>query len=59
LKSFVSNNCSNFSPEGFETALFQDGCLALRSPAKMHLCLRFKSLAMSTSLDHLPKCIYV
>jgi hypothetical protein len=48
-KSLVPNNCNSFWPEGLETALFQDECLAFRSPTKMNLCLKLKSSVMSTT----------
>jgi hypothetical protein len=41
--SFIRNKCSSFAPEGLETTLFQNGCLAFRSPASSDLCLKLKS----------------
>jgi hypothetical protein len=35
---FKSNKFSSFALEGLETTLFQNGCLALRSPASSDLC---------------------
>jgi hypothetical protein len=57
-KSFTSNNCNSFSPEGFETALFQNGCLAFRSPASIDLRLKPKSSMMSASLQARPGDLY-
>ena len=48
--SLISNKSSNFSPEGFEIALFQNGFLAFRSPANTVLFLIAKSFMMSASL---------
>jgi hypothetical protein len=52
--SLLSDNSNSFSPEGFETALFQDGYLAFRSPANTDLFLKLKRLLMSTSLQAPP-----
>jgi hypothetical protein len=52
--SCTSNKLSSFSPEGFETALFQNGFLACRSPAKIDLCLKLKSSVMSESFQAQP-----
>jgi hypothetical protein len=51
---FTSNKCNSLSPEGFETALFQNGFLAFRSPAKIDLGLKLKSSVMSVSLQARP-----
>jgi hypothetical protein len=42
-------------PEGFETALFQNGCLAFRSPAKIDLRLKVKCSVMSVSFQARPR----
>jgi hypothetical protein len=47
--SFKSNKAMIFSPEAFEIALFQNGCLAFRSPASIDLRLNLKSSVMSAS----------
>jgi hypothetical protein len=47
--SLISNN-NSFLPEGFETAPFQNGCLAFSSPALADLCLKLKSSVTSTSV---------
>jgi hypothetical protein len=38
---------TSFSPEEFETALFQNGCLAFRSPARIDFLLELKSSDVS------------
>jgi hypothetical protein len=45
--SFIANKSKSFSPERFETAPFQNGCLALRSLAEMNLRPMIKSSVMS------------
>jgi hypothetical protein len=52
--SLKSNKAISFSPEKFETALFQNGCLAFRSPAKIDLRLKLKSSVISISLQARP-----
>jgi hypothetical protein len=54
-KSLVSNKSNSFLPEGFETVLFQNGCLAFRSNARTDLRLNFKSSMMSASLQAFPE----
>jgi hypothetical protein len=44
--------------EGFESALFHTACLVFRSPTKMHLFLKLKSSAMSSSLQVCPGDLY-
>jgi hypothetical protein len=44
------NNSKNFKPEGIETLLFQIGCFAFRSSARMDLFLNPNSSVMSVSL---------
>jgi hypothetical protein len=56
--SCKSNKLNSFSPEGFVTALFQNGCLAFRSPASIDLRLRLKSSVISASLQQLPGDFY-
>jgi hypothetical protein len=46
-KLHLTNKSRSFNPEGFETLLFQTGCFAFRSPAKMDFALSFKSSVMS------------
>jgi hypothetical protein len=43
-----------FSPENFETSLFQNGCLAFRTHAKMDFRLKFKRSAMSAAIQARP-----
>jgi hypothetical protein len=50
-KSLKSNKAISFSPEWFETAQFQNGCSAFRSPAKIDLRLKLKSSVTSVSLQ--------
>jgi hypothetical protein len=45
---------SSFDPEALETTLFQNGCLAFSSPAKIDLCLRLKSSVKSVSFQAWP-----
>jgi hypothetical protein len=45
------NNSKDFKPEGYEILLFQTGCFAFRSPARMDLFLNPNSSVMSVSLD--------
>jgi hypothetical protein len=57
-KSFICSKLSSFTPKGLETILFQNGCLAFRSPAKMDLLLKFKSSIMSSSVQALLGDLY-
>jgi hypothetical protein len=43
LNLFICNKFSSVAQEGLETTLFQNGCLAFRSPASSDLCLRDSS----------------
>jgi hypothetical protein len=49
-----SSKAISFSPEGFESALFQNGCLAFKSLAKIDLRLKLKSSVISASLQARP-----
>jgi hypothetical protein len=49
-----TNKSRSLKPEQFETLLFQTGCFAFRSPAKMDLILRFKRSVRSAS----PRCMW-
>jgi hypothetical protein len=51
---FLWNNSKMSSPERFETELFQTGCLAFRSPAKIVFVLKPKSLRMSVLFQGQP-----
>jgi hypothetical protein len=51
---FMSNKTKSFSPEGFETVLFQNGCLAFRSSANIVLFLKLKISMTSSSLQVQP-----
>jgi hypothetical protein len=53
--SFICSKLSSFITEGLETILFQNGCLAFGSPAKMNLLLKLKSSMMSASLQALAR----
>jgi hypothetical protein len=44
--SFICSKFSGFVPEALETMLFQNGYLALRSPASSDLCLKLKISVM-------------
>jgi hypothetical protein len=46
-----SNKVMSFSPDGFETALFQNGCPMLRSLVKIDLPLKLKISVMSASIQ--------
>jgi hypothetical protein len=50
LYSFMCTKFSGFVPEGLETMLFQNGCLAFTSSASRNLCLKLKGSVMSASL---------
>jgi hypothetical protein len=52
-KLLLTNKSSSFKPEGFETSLFQTGCFAFRSLARMDFVLKFTSSVMSASLHAL------
>jgi hypothetical protein len=54
MNSFTSNKYKCFLPEGFETALFQNGCLVFRSSARMDLCIKLMSSMMSASVQAQP-----
>jgi hypothetical protein len=54
VNSFICSKFSSFAPEGLETTLFQNGCLAFRSPASSDLCLKLKSSVMSVSFQVWP-----
>jgi hypothetical protein len=45
--SCTSNKLSSFSPEGVETAQFQNWFLAFRSPAKIDLRLKLSVMSVS------------
>jgi hypothetical protein len=47
--SFTHNKSKSISLEGFETTQFQTECVTFRSPARMGLYLKFRSLVMVTS----------
>jgi hypothetical protein len=39
-ESFICSKFSNFTPEGLETVLYQNGYLEFRSPTSSKLCLK-------------------
>jgi hypothetical protein len=45
---------NSFAPQAFETTLFQNGCLSLRSPASSELRLKLKGSVMSVSFQAWP-----
>jgi hypothetical protein len=51
LNLFICNKFSIFGPEGLESALFQNRCLAFRSPASSDLCLKLKNSAINASFQ--------
>jgi hypothetical protein len=46
---------SSFAPEVLEATLFQNGCLAFKSPASSDLSLKLKSSVMSASFQAWPR----
>jgi hypothetical protein len=54
----MSNKLNIFLLKGFETVLFQNKCLAFRSPANIVLCLKLKSSVMSVSIHTRPGDLY-
>jgi hypothetical protein len=51
LNSRICYKFCSFAPEGRETALYPNGCLAFISPASKDLCLDLNNSVMSASFQ--------
>jgi hypothetical protein len=49
FNSFICSKFGSFGHEDLEITLFQNRCLAVRSPASSDLCLKLKYSIMSAS----------